>query len=140
MILLVEDDENDVSLILRTVDEQSPNTAVRVAKDGAEALYLLENWDTDPPLLILLGLQIPKVSGLQVLERLRQLELTRHVPVVMLGSSGDDHDVARSYDLGANSFLSKNGPSIGFRETVSQVIPYWLQLNHPYIHPGVSHR
>jgi two-component system response regulator len=140
MILLVEDNDNDASLMLRVLNKQSPSTTIRVARDGAEALDMLESQDTEPPQLILLDLHLPGISGLQVLQKLRENELTRHVPVVMISGSHSDADVGRSYDLGANSFLSKTGKPEQFEETVRQVIPYWLHLNHPYVQHGTAHR
>lgn len=140
MILLVEDDDNDVSLILRVLKQQSPSTTIRVARNGEEALAVLESRDAEPPQLILLDLHLPTISGLQVLQELRENAFTCHTPVVMLSSSQDANDVARSYDLGANSFLDKTDKPDQFEDTVKLVIAYWLQLNHPYVHPGVSRR
>ena len=140
MILLVEDNDKDAALMLRVLEEQSPSIKVRVAKDGAEALEMLENPNIQPLQLILLDLHLPRFSGLQVLQKLRQREPTRHVPIVMISGSQSEAEVAEAYDLGANSFLSKTDRSAGFQDTVKQVIPYWLQLNHPYIQAGASHR
>jgi len=130
MILLVEDNEDDAALIVRVLEKQLPGSAIRVAQDGDEALELLANWSDQPLQLVLLDVHLPRVSGLQVLEKLRASPLTRHVPVVMISGSFDSSVVARSYDLGANSFLDKADQAEQFEATIQQVVPYWLHLNH----------
>ncbi len=139
MILLVEDSEDDAILMLRVLGKQLPSSAIRVARDGSEALDLLANWGDRKLQLVLLDVHLPGVSGLQVLEELRKSPLTRHVPVVMLSASLDNSDVARSYDLGANSFLNKADKAEQFEATIQQVVPYWLHLNRPCTPPGTTH-
>ncbi len=131
MILLVEDNEDDASLIVRVLAKQLPGSAIRVARDGSEALKLLTNWDGDELQLILLDVDLPQVSGLQVLKELRKLPLMRHIPVVMLSGSLNNDDVIQSYDLGANSFLNKTDRAGHMEATIQQVVPYWLHLNYP---------
>lgn len=139
MILLVEDDSNDAALILRTLEQQVPAGSIHHVSDGDAAIELLQNRDGEPLRLILLDLHLPTLSGLDVLKQLRSAPLTRHVPVVILSDSSDAEDVGRSYDLGANSFLNKTDRATQFEDTLSQIAPYWLQLNHPYIVPGENH-
>jgi len=139
MILLAEDDDNDAALILRTLQQQVPADSIRHAHDGAEAVEMLNQWQGEPVQLILLDLNLPGLSGLDVLQHVRATGRTSHVPVVMLTSSDSSSDIARSYDLGANSLLSKSDHGTNFAETVSQIVPYWLKLNHPYIQPGSRH-
>jgi CheY-like chemotaxis protein len=136
MILLVEDDNNDTALILRVLKQQVPADSIRHVSDGDAALELLKNWDGEPLQLILLDLNLPTRSGLDVLKQLRDTRETSHVPVVVMSGSSDANDVTRSYDLGANSFLSKTDRAEQFEDTVRQIAPYWLKLNHPYILPG----
>lgn len=136
MILLVEDNEDDTTLILRVLAKQLPGSAIRVARDGSEALELLTNWDNEDLQLILLDVDLPQVSGLQVLKKLRKLPFMRHVPVVMLSGSLNNNDVAQSYDLGANSFLNKADHAKHLEATIQQVVPYWLHLNYPCPIPG----
>lgn len=136
MILLVEDDDNDAELILRTLNRQVAADSIRHVRDGAEAVELLDQWQEEPLQLILLDLNLPGLSGLDVLQHVRATKLTSHVPVVILTGSERSSDIARSYDLGANSLLSKSDRGTRFAETVSQIVPYWLELNHPYIPPG----
>ena len=139
MILLVEDDDNDAALILGTLQQQVPADSVRHARSGTEAIELLEQWHGEPIQLILLDVHLPGLSGLDVLQHVRATRQTSHVPVVMLSDSEDSSDIARSYELGANSLLSKSDHGTNFAETVSQIVPYWLKLNHPYIQPGSRH-
>jgi len=140
MILLVEDDNNDAALILRILKQQVPAGSIRHVSDGDAAIELIQHWDGEPLQLILLDLHLPTLSGLEVLKQLRSARQTRHVPVVVMSGSSDADDVARSYDLGANSFLSKTDRAEEFEDTVRQIAPYWLKLNHPYVLPGVKHR
>jgi len=140
MILLVEDSEDDATLMLRVLGKQLPDSAIRVARDGSEALDLLVNWGDQELQLVLLDVHLPRVSGLQVLEELRKFPLTRHVPVVMISGSLNKGDVIRSYDLGANSFLNKADKAEQFEATIQQVIPYWLHLNHPCSTPGTTRK
>lgn len=138
MILLVEDDGNDAALILRILKQQIPAASIRHVADGDAAIKLLHHWDSGPLQLILLDLHLPTLPGFDVLKQLRSARETRHVPVVVMSGSSDVHDVARSYDLGANSFLSKTDRAAQFEDTVRQIVPYWLKLNHPYIFQGNS--
>jgi two-component system response regulator len=107
-----------------------------VVRDGAEALdYLFATGayaDRDLhvlPQVVLLDLHLPKVSGLEVLQRLRETEHTRHLPVVILTSSDQEDDMLRSYDLGANSFVTKPVGMPQFTQAVQQLGLYWLLLN-----------
>ena len=136
MILLVENNSDDAELILGTLQQQLPASNVHHAHNGNEAIDLIKQWDGEPLQLVLLNINLPGLSGLEVLEQLRAKRETRHVPVVMLGASEDSHDVSRSYDLGANSFISKSSHGADFSETVKQIVPYWLELNQPYIQLG----
>jgi two-component system response regulator len=109
---------------------------VHVARDGAEALAYLfgseegEGSERQPlPTLILLDLMLPKVNGFEVLEKIRETERTRYIPVVILTSSDADADVARSYQLGVNSYVRKPVEFSEFVNSVRQVGLYWVLLN-----------
>jgi two-component system, response regulator len=141
LILLVEDNDDDVELTLRALRRNRVANRVDVVRDGAEALeYLFATGSyagrdiRDTPNLVLLDLKLPKVGGLEVLERLRSDPRTRRLPVVVLTSSNVESDLARSYDLGANSYIRKPVDFTQFMEAVNQLGLYWLVLNEapPY--------
>jgi two-component system response regulator len=141
LILLVEDNDDDVELTLRALRRNRVANRVDVVRDGAEALeYLFATGGyagrdvRDAPNLVLLDLKLPKVGGLEVLERLRSDPRTRRLPVVILTSSNVESDLARSYDLGANSYIRKPVDFTQFMEAVNQLGLYWLVLNEapPY--------
>ena len=141
MILLVEDNDDDVELTLRALRRNRVANRVDVVRDGAEAMeYLFATGSysgrdlRDTPNLVLLDLKLPKVGGLEVLERLRADARTRRLPVVILTSSNVESDLARSYDLGANSYIRKPVDFTQFMEAVNQLGLYWLVLNEspPY--------
>jgi CheY-like chemotaxis protein len=134
-VLLVEDDPNDVELTLRALRQRNLANHVRVLQDGAEAIaYLFGDGPaaagvTGEPRLILLDLKLPKVDGHEVLRRLKADSSTRHIPVVVLTSSEEERDIEQSYDLGANSYITKPVDFDGFSAAVAQVGLYWMLLN-----------
>ena len=135
-ILLVEDNEDDEILTLRALQKNKIANEVVVARDGAAALdYLFCRgaWASrDPnalPQLVLLDLNLPKVSGLGVLRELRADARLRAMPVVVLTSSQEDEDVIESYQLGANSYVRKPVDFKQFTEAVRTLGLYWLVLN-----------
>jgi len=135
-ILLVEDNPDDEELTLMALKEAGVQNAVHIARDGAEALAYLfgaEDGETSQrqplPTLILLDLMLPKVNGFEVLEKIRETERTRYIPVVILTSSDADADVARSYRLGVNSYVRKPVEFTEFVGAVRQVGLYWVLLN-----------
>jgi len=135
-LLLVEDNPDDEALTLRALRKYNLANEVVVARDGQEALdYLFGDGrfsgrDTSQlPQVILLDLKLPKVDGLQVLERLRAHPQTSRVPVVVLTSSNEERDLIRSYDLGANSYVRKPVNFEEFLEAARQLGLYWLVLN-----------
>jgi len=139
-LLLVEDNPDDEALTLRALRKYNLANEVVVARDGQEALdYMFGDGkfsgrDTSQlPQVILLDLKLPKVDGLQVLERLGANPQTRRVPVVVLTSSNEESDLIRSYDLGANSYVRKPVNFEEFLEAARQLGLYWLVLNEvPY--------
>ena len=132
-ILLVEDNPDDVTLTLRAFSKIEILNEIKVVNDGAEALdYLLGITDPEQlPAVILLDLKLPKVDGLTVLQRVREYEPTRFVPVVILTSSREEQDLVRGYGLGTNSYIRKPVNFEEFAHTVSQLGSYWLLLNEP---------
>lgn len=136
MILLVEDNEDDELLTLRALAHHHIGNEVVVAHNGVEALDFLfgegEYAGRDlsvMPLVVLLDLNLPKVSGLEVLRAMRANDLTRMLPVVVLTSSLEEQDLIRSYDLGANSYVRKPVDFNDFSEAIRQLGLYWLILN-----------
>jgi two-component system response regulator len=136
VILLVEDNPDDVKLTMRALKKSNILNEVVVAKDGAEALdYLFctgKYSDRDKhvmPQVILLDLKMPKVDGLEVLQRIRADERTRLLPVVVLTTSSEDKDRVSSYKFGANSCVRKPVDFNQFVEAVQQLGLYWLVLN-----------
>jgi CheY-like chemotaxis protein len=132
MILVVEDSPDDEALMVRALT-QGQAGPLTVTRDGAEALAYLATGDPALPTpdVVLLDLHLPKVRGLEVLRQIRASPRTRHVPVVVLTSSGSDTDIERSYELGANSFVGKPSDPTCFADAVRAIARYWLLLNRP---------
>ena len=135
-ILLVEDDPDDVTLMLRAFQKVNLPNDVIVTRDGTEALaYLLGsaikpgNGLSQLPSLVLLDLNLPTMNGLEVLKRLRQHERTRLLPVVVLTTSDSERDIQEAYGAGANSYIRKPIDHLQFLESVRQLGLYWLLLN-----------
>jgi two-component system, response regulator len=131
-ILLVEDNEDDVELTLLAFDKAGLANRIEVARDGVEALERLfgpSPTPREPPALVLLDLQLPRVDGLEVLRRIRAEPTTRIVPVVILTSSREDRDLVDSYSLGANSFVRKPVDFSQFQDAACKLGFYWLLLN-----------
>jgi two-component system response regulator len=136
-ILLVEDNPNDQLLTQRAFKKSNLGNELVIANDGEEALiYLFGNETTPPqplPVLVLLDLKLPKVDGLEVLERIRSHERTQLLPVVILTSSKEQDDLVRSYRLGVNSYVRKPVDFNHFQQAVQQLGLYWLVLNESLI-------
>lgn len=132
-ILLVEDNPNDQLLTQRAFKKSNLGNELDMVSDGQEALmYLFGDENTEPqplPVLILLDLKLPKVDGLEVLERIRSSERTALLPVVILTSSKEQDDLVRSYKLGVNSYVRKPVDFNEFVSAVQQLGLYWLVLN-----------
>jgi DNA-binding response OmpR family regulator len=139
VILLVEDNPDDEELTRRAFQQSNVGTELVVARDGAAALDYLLPASTDAkalPALVLLDLNLPKVSGLDVLRRMRAEPRTKLLPIVVLTSSKAEQDIVNSYGLGANSYVRKPVDFDEFAEAVRQLGVYWLALNEPP--PAVS--
>jgi CheY-like chemotaxis protein len=137
-ILLVEDNPQDEILILRALRRANLANPVDVARDGQQALdYLFRQGDyanrggPDLPTVVLLDIGLPRLSGLEVLDRLRNDSRTELVPVVILTSSDEEQDRLKSYKGGANSFVRKPMDFAQFAETVARLGLYWLATNEP---------
>ena len=135
-ILLIEDNPSDIDLTKRALEKGRIANALMVVSDGQEALdYLFGTGEyagrdsSDFPALTLLDLKMPKVSGLDVLRRIRSDSRTRRMPVVILTSSREEQDIAAGYDLGVNSYILKPIDFEHFVQSVAQLGLYWLVLN-----------
>jgi two-component system response regulator len=129
-ILLIEDNPYDERLTVKALKRSQVTNPILIARDGEEALSIL--FESNPlPSLILLDIKLPKIDGLEVLQRIRADETTRFLPVVVLTSSSEQRDIVESYSLGANSYVRKPVNFEKFVEAVSQLGLYWLVINEP---------
>jgi CheY-like chemotaxis protein len=135
-ILLVEDNSDDMELTLHALRKENLANHIHVARDGEEALDFLfctgphkdRSFD-HPPRLVLLDLKLPKVDGMEVLQRMKGDARTRTIPVVIMTSSKEERDLVQGYGLGANSYIQKPVDFQQFRDTVKNVGLYWLLIN-----------
>jgi two-component system response regulator len=129
-ILLVEDNPDDQLLTRRAFTKNAIINPLVIANDGVEALALLHH-ATDPlrPALIMMDLKLPRMTGHELLRSIRSDDRTRRVPIVILTSSGEDNDIAESYNLHANSYIRKPVDFQEFHRVVGQVGLYWLGIN-----------
>jgi DNA-binding response OmpR family regulator len=132
-ILLVEDDHNDVLLIKRAFQKAKIANPIVVLNDGEHAISYLAGREPYVsralPMLVLLDLKLPRKSGHEVLEWLRQQQTLKRLPVVVLTASSESSDINRAYDLGANSYLVKPVTFDALVEMVKTLNLYWLILN-----------
>ena len=135
-ILLIEDNPEDVEITLRAFRKNNLTNKIHVVRDGEEALECLfstgryrERSTCIRTRLILLDLKLPKVDGLEILQRCKADPRTRNIPVVVLTSSREEQDLIRSYNLGVNSYVVKPVDFPQFSEAVRQLGMYWILLN-----------
>ena len=130
-ILLIEDNPMDVDLTRRAFQKRKLANPLEVARDGEEALAYVTRWESGVPLpvVILLDLKLPRVSGLEVLRRLKDHPQFRMIPVVVLTTSSEDADVEAAYRLGANSYIVKPVDFEKFLEVAAHIELYWTVLN-----------
>ncbi|MEO8404158.1 MAG: response regulator [Chitinophagaceae bacterium] len=136
-ILLVEDTPNDAELTIRELNKHRMANNLIHVHDGEEALDFLfatgkysETRDIlYSPKVILLDIQMPKINGIEVLQRIKADSRTRSIPVVILTSSKENPDIQKCYDLGANSYIVKPVNFEGFATAIRNLGFYWLLLN-----------
>ena len=136
-ILLVEDNVGDVELMVAALTKNNLATEVVVARDGSEALDYLHRRGgfrsraPDNPVAVFLDLKIPKVDGLEVLRQIKSDDKFNTIPVVILASSREEANLARSYQLGANSYVVKPVDSQQFADAIRQLGKFWAVVNEP---------
>lgn len=136
-ILLVEDNPRDLELSLEALARCHLANPIEVARDGAEALDYLNGvgaWLNRPsgdPAVVMLDLKLPKIDGLEVLERVKSDAHLRHIPVVMLTSSREERDLVQSYELGVNAFVVKPVDFTAFLQAIQELGMFWGVLNEP---------
>jgi CheY-like chemotaxis protein len=137
-ILFVEDSMDDATLTIRALTKSGFSNKLHHVKDGAEALdfiyckgtYASRNFKRNPK-LILLDLKMPKVTGMQVLEKVKSDPDLKSIPVVILTSSQEDPDIEKCYALGANSYIVKPVDSNNFFQAIKEIGLYWMILSQP---------
>lgn len=135
-ILYIEDNDNDIELTLRALKKHNVANNVQIIKDGEEALEYIfatgqyaERDIKEKPKVILLDLKLPKVGGLEILEKIKANDHTKTIPVVVLTSSREESDMIKSYKYGVNSYVVKPINFDSFSEAVSSLGLYWLLIN-----------
>jgi len=132
-ILLVEDRPTDIDLTKRAFARSRLLNPIEVARDGEEALANIDLWDSGElsPIFILLDLKLPKINGLEVLRQLKNHPKYSAIPVIVLTTSAEDHDIEEAYKLGCNSYIVKPVEFNKFMEVATQIEIYWCALNTP---------
>jgi CheY-like chemotaxis protein len=129
-ILLVEDNPDD-AMLTELALRQGISAKLEIARNGQEALDYLSNEANEIPRLVLLDLQLPNVNGLEVLQRIREHNRTRLIPVVIVTNSSAPGDVAAAYQYGTNSYIRKPVDFDQFAELIRLIGSYWLVANEP---------
>jgi two-component system, response regulator len=139
-ILLVEDSQQDAELTIRAFKKYNLSNNIIRVEDGAEALDFLfckgkftGRSAQNNPKVVLLDLKLPKVNGLEVLEKIKNDPDLKTIPVVILTSSNEDPDIKKAYAIGANSYVVKPVEFEKFMEAIKNLGYYWLLINHPNI-------
>lgn len=137
-ILLVEDNNGDAEMTIRALKKNNLANKLLHVKDGAEALDFIfaqgvyfDRQVEDTPKIILLDLKMPKINGIEVLEKIKSDSRTKNIPVVMLTSSKEDPDIQHCYSLGVNGYVVKPVEFDEFSKAISQLGLYWMIVNQP---------
>jgi two-component system, response regulator len=136
-VLVIDDNPNDLDLTVYALKRSEEVHCLQSARDGVEAIDFIfctgeyaSRCQTNLPRLILLDLKLPRLDGWDVLQRVKSDPRTRHIPVVVLTSSSDQNDMARCYQMGANSYVVKPVDFDEFLQAARTMGTYWLSLNH----------
>jgi two-component system response regulator len=137
-LLLVEDNDNDAEMTIRALKKNNLANKIVRLKDGADALEFIfaegmyaDRMVENSPKVILLDLKMPKVNGIEVLQRVKSDERTKSIPVVVLTSSQADPDIKECYRLGVNSYVVKPVRFDDFTKAISELGIYWMIVNQP---------
>lgn len=132
-ILLVEDNPVDLDLTMRAFAAKKLSNPIQVARDGEEALKYLERWEQGEPrpVVILLDLNMPKINGLEVLQKIKSHPDFKTIPVVILTTSSESSDLQSAYQFGANSYIVKPVDFEKFLEVATHIELYWRVINKP---------
>lgn len=133
-LILVEDNPMDLELTLHALTSRKLSNPIEIARDGEEALANITRWENGSPVpvVILLDLKLPKISGLEVLEVIKSHPTFKTIPVVVLTTSSETSDIERAYKLGANSYIVKPVDFDKFMEVARQIELYWSVINKPF--------
>jgi CheY-like chemotaxis protein len=125
-ILLVEDDEADAAVTIRLLNHNRLNKDLVWANNGQDAIEALErkNREGNSPNLILLDINLPDISGIDLLIRIKENQLFRGIPVVILTGSNEDQDIQKSYDLGASSYLVKPISNDAMKQVINKLFSF----------------
>lgn len=136
IVMLIEDNTDDERLTLRALRKNNINNEVVVTYDGLEALDYLFGTGSYAgrdmavmPSVVILDLKLPKLSGFEVLKRIRESQVTKTIPVIVLTSSDDEAQIEECYRLGANSYIKKPNDPVEYSDMILQLGMYWLLLN-----------
>jgi len=132
-ILIVEDNPIDLDLTLRAFAVKKLSNPILVARDGEEALQYMERWEQGElwPVVILLDLNMPKINGLEVLQKIKSHPDFKAIPVVILTTSSESSDLQAAYRLGANSYIVKPVDFEKFLDVANHIDLYWRVINKP---------
>ena len=133
-ILLVEDNQDDIDLTKRALKKSkyAGEIKLEVATDGVEAIEYLNN-DSEKPFLVLLDLNLPRVNGFQVLRKIKNDDILKFIPLIILTSSREKEDMIKSYELGANGYIQKPIDFNNFIDVIRKIGEYWIEINkHPH--------
>ncbi len=133
-ILLVEDNQDDIDLTKRAFNKSkySGDIKLEVATDGVEAFEYF-NDGNEKPFLVLLDLNLPRINGFQVIKKLKNDEILKFIPIIILTSSREKKDMIKSYKLGANGYIQKPIEFKDFIEMIQKIGEYWMDINqHPH--------
>ncbi len=133
-ILLVEDSQEDAELAIRVIRQDNPAARIKLLSDGADAInYLFDDLENVKlryfPKVIFLDIKLPRITGPEVLRRVKSHELTKVIPVIVMTSSGQKCDIEECYSLGANSYLVKPIDFPSFQAMIVNSTRYWLNYN-----------